>query len=79
MAAPTLKPGIESCSLETNASPANDLEAKHEPGESAQPLSGWSMDPKNPVNWTSKRKWGIVSLLWGANIVTCVPPCSFRG
>lgn len=34
--------------------------------------SYWATDPKNPQNWSARRKWAIVTLLWGANMIAFV-------
>jgi len=49
---------------------ANNLEEKQNINEESLSPPGWSTDPKNPVNWSSLRKWAIVTLLWGTNMVT---------
>lgn len=55
------------------ASLANDSEEKQRADQESQLSPEWAMDPKNPVNWSSTRKWSIVTLLWATVMVTYAP------
>ena len=52
---------------------ANDSEEKQRADQESQLSPEWAMDPKNPVNWSSTRKWTIVTLLWATVTVTYAP------
>lgn len=50
--------------------PANESEEKQSADQELLPPDEWSMNPQNPVNWSSTRKWTIVILLWVTLTVT---------
>lgn len=49
---------------------ADDTEEKPDAEEGPQPSPEWSIDSKNPINWSATRKWSIVILLWAMVTVT---------
>ncbi|EED15452.1 conserved hypothetical protein [Talaromyces stipitatus ATCC 10500] len=38
----------------------------------------WASNPRNPVNWSPTRQWGIIVLLWGANTVASICSTAFE-